>query len=115
MGEKKKVRVLIYDIETTQFDSGRNDIPIDIIGYSGFDLVFESEKDLEREDFRFEMVDCPSDWQGFEVTQLVSRNVDEEIENLYKFCKVVEGFDVVSGIIFWVLIISRCMGGLTGF
>jgi DNA polymerase elongation subunit (family B) len=96
-GEKKKLRVLIYDIETTEYETGRTDIPVDIIGYSDFDIVFESAKDLEREDFSFEMLDCPSNWQGREVKQLVSRTVDEEIENLYTFCKLVQGYDVVSG------------------
>ncbi|MCJ2533701.1 MAG: DNA polymerase elongation subunit (family B), partial [Candidatus Thermoplasmatota archaeon] len=53
-GEKKKVKVFVYDIETTQFAEGKKDIPIDIIGYSNFDISFESEKNLDNEQFSFE-------------------------------------------------------------
>jgi len=37
---------LVYDIETTQFPEGKDKIPIDIIGYSDFEVSFESEKEL---------------------------------------------------------------------
>jgi len=59
--------------------------------------LFESEKNLENEEFSFEILDLPPSWSDIEVKQLISRNVDEEIENLYKFCKYCEGFDIVSG------------------
>jgi DNA polymerase elongation subunit (family B) len=95
--EKKKLKVLVYDIETTQFEEGKSNIPIDIIGYSDFDILFESDKNLEDEEFSFEILDCPSHWKDMEVKQLVSRNVDEEIENLYKFCKIAMEYDVISG------------------
>ena len=96
-GEKKKLKVLIYDIETTQYEEGKTDIPIDIIGYSDFDIVFESEKNLEKEEFSFDILDCPSRWEDMDVKQLVSRNVDEEVENLYRLCKILEDCDIVSG------------------
>ena len=96
-GEKKKLDVLIYDIETTQFEEGKHDIPIDIIGYSDFDIVFESDKNLGNEKFSFDILDCPSHWEDMEVRQLISRNVDEEIENLYKFCKNAIEYDIISG------------------
>ena len=96
-GQKKKVKVFIYDIETTQFIEGKKDIPIDIIGHASFDLSFESEKNLKDEEFRFDILDCPSDWEDIEIKQLISRNVDEEIENLYKFCTIVKDCDIISG------------------
>jgi len=96
-GEKKKVKVFVYDIETTQFAEGKKDIPIDIIGYSNFDIVFESEKNLDSEQFSFEILDLPSHWEDIEVKQLVSRNASEEIENLLTFCKIVGEYDIISG------------------
>jgi len=96
-GEKKKLKVLIYDIEITQYEEGKKDLPIDIIGYSNFDILFESDKNLEKEEFYFDILDCPSGWEDIEVKQIISRNVDEEIENLHKMCKILEDFDIVSG------------------
>jgi len=96
-GEKKKINVLVYDIETTKFEEGKNNIPIDIIGYSDFEVVFESNKDLKNEDFSFDILDCPSSWEESEIKQLVSRNFDEEIDNLHKFCNFAKKYDVISG------------------
>ncbi len=42
-GEKKKVKVLVYDIETSEFISGKEEVPIDIIGYSTFNIGFKSK------------------------------------------------------------------------
>jgi len=95
--EKKKIKVLIYDIEITQYEEGRKDLPIDIIGYSSFDILFESDKNLENEEFYFDILDCPSSWEDMEVKQLISRNVDEEIENLHTMCKILGDYDIVSG------------------
>ena len=96
-GEKKKIKVLVYDIETTQFEDWKSNVPIDIIGYSNFDVAFESYKNLEDEEFSFDILDCPSDWSSMDVKQLVSRNVNEEVDNLFSFCKSLKDYDVVSG------------------
>jgi len=96
-GEKKKLKVLIYDIEITQYEEGKKDLPIDIIGYSSFDILFESDKNLENEEFYFDILDCPSSWEDMEVKQLISRNVDEEIENLHSMCKILGDYDIISG------------------
>ena len=96
-GEKKKLKVLIYDIETSQFEEGKTNIPIDIIGFSDFDITFESSKNLENEHFSFDILDCSSNWQDIDIDQLVSHNVDEEIENLYHFCKKAMQYDIISG------------------
>ncbi|MCK4995609.1 MAG: hypothetical protein KAR55_01870, partial [Thermoplasmatales archaeon] len=96
-GQKKKVKVLVYDIETKDFGEGKDNIPIDIIGYSDFNVEFESEKNLENEEFSFDILDCPSDWEGIEVKQLVSNKTDEEIGNLYNFCKTTMEYDIISG------------------
>ena len=95
--EKKKVKVFVYDIETTQFAEGKKDIPIDIIGYSNFDISFESEKNLDNEQFSFEILDLPAHWEDVEVKQLISQNTNEEIENLHAFCKMAEQYDIISG------------------
>ena len=96
-GEKKKLKVLVYDIETTEFSEGKENIPIDIIGYSNFDITFESQANLREEQFSFDILDCPTTWENMEVKQLVSRNSDEEIDNLFNFCKMMSGFDIISG------------------
>jgi len=96
-GSKKNLKVLVYDIETTQYDEGKTNIPIDIIGESSFDIAFESQKDLEHEKFSFDILDCPSNWEDMHVEQHVSNNVDEEIDNLYKFCKKAMDYDIISG------------------
>jgi DNA polymerase elongation subunit (family B) len=96
-GEKKKLKVLVYDIETTQYEAGKINIPIDMIGYSDFDIIFESEKNLETEEFSFDIIDCPTNWEDMNVKQVVSRNVDEEIEHLFSFCKMTMNYDIISG------------------
>ncbi len=96
-GEKKNLKVLVYDIETSEFEKGKENIPIDIIGFSDFDIVFDSDKDLEKEEFSFNILDCPSDWESIEVKQLISRNLDEEIDNLLNFCSIVSKHDIISG------------------
>ena len=96
-GEKKALKVLVYDIETKEFGEGKENVPIDIIGFSEFDVKFESSKNLENEEFSFDILDCPSDWKDIEVKQLVSRNIDEEIESLYNFLKITMEYDIVSG------------------
>ena len=96
-GEKKNVKVLVYDIETSEFATGKEEVPIDIIGYSTFNIGFESSKNIQTEDFSFDILDCPVTWEGIEVTQMISRNVDEEIDNLCNFCKIVMNNDIISG------------------
>ena len=96
-GEKRKLKVLIYDIETTSFEPGKNDVPIDIIGFSECDLHIESEKRLSEEEFRFDIIDCDSNWQDIEVKQLISRNVEEEIQNITTFCSFIPNYDIISG------------------
>lgn len=96
-GEKKKLKVLVYDIETTQYEAGKTNVPIDMIGHSDFDIIFESEKNLETEEFSFDIIDCPTNWEDMDVKQVVSRNVDEEIEHLYSFCKMAMNYDIISG------------------
>jgi len=96
-GEKKKVKVFVYDIETTQFSEGKKDIPIDIIGHSNFDISFESVKNLENEQFSFEILDIPTNWEDVEVKQVIAQNTNEEIENLLTFCKMAEQYDIISG------------------
>ncbi len=96
-GSKKKVNVLVYDIETTQYGEGKTNVPIDIIGWANFDLSFVSSKDLKSEDFSFDITDIPDSWKDIKVNQLVSHNLDEEINNLFKFCKILMDSDIISG------------------
>jgi DNA polymerase elongation subunit (family B) len=96
-GQKTNLTVMVYDIETTQFQEGKPQIPIDILGYACFDLTIESEKDLQKEEFSFEIRQTPSHWNDIEVIQYLSRSVDEEVESLLQFCKRVMQVDIISG------------------
>jgi DNA polymerase elongation subunit (family B) len=96
-GERKNLKVLIYDIETTQFEEGKPQIPIDILGYACCDITIESEKNLETEEFSFEFRDAPVHWKDVEVQQHLARSVDEEIANLFLFCKQAKTADIISG------------------
>ncbi len=96
-GEKTKLKVLVYDIETTQYEEGKPQIPIDILGYACFNMVIESKKNLQKEEFSFEIRETPSHWKDVEVIQYLSRSVDEEIAHLLKFCRVAKDADIISG------------------
>ena len=96
-GKPKTLRVLVYDIETTQFQEGRNDIPIDIIGYAAFDVDINSEHHLDTEDFHFDIPTPPPHWSDIDITQTMATSVDQEIEHLAKFCNVLQTCDILSG------------------
>ena len=96
-GKKTTLKVVVYDIETTQFEEGKPQIPIDIIGSACFDIAIESEKNLEKEEFSFEIRETPSHWKDVEVVQHLSRSVDDEIANLLDFCKLANNADIISG------------------
>ncbi|MDG6229358.1 MAG: DNA polymerase domain-containing protein [Candidatus Thermoplasmatota archaeon] len=96
-GKKQRLRMLVYDIELTKFELGKIDSPIDMIGYASSDILFESKKDLKNEIFQFDILDIPSTIDEKDIIQLVSRNSDEEIDNLSTFCKLVREYDIISG------------------
>lgn len=96
-GKKADLSVLTYDIEQTQFAEGRKDIPVDVIGYSDFDVSYEASKDLETEEFDFAFRDLPTDWAEREVVQHTARNVDEELDMLEAFTKKAVTHDIIAG------------------
>jgi DNA polymerase elongation subunit (family B) len=96
-GKKEKLRMLVYDIELTQFELGKIDSPIDMIGYAATDILFESSKNIQEEKFQFDILDIPERIEEKDVVQLMARNVDEEIDNLTTFCKLVTEYDIISG------------------
>jgi DNA polymerase elongation subunit (family B) len=96
-GKNKRLKTLVYDIEIVKYEEGKLDVPIDIIGYSSFDIIINSRKNLVEEDFDFRIVDIPQDIESVEIKQLISRNKNEELENLLKFCKIIMEHDIVSG------------------
>lgn len=96
-GKKTNLKVMVYDIETTQYEEGKPQVPIDILGYACFNIAIESEHSLEKEEFSFEIRQTPSHWKDVEVVQHLSNNVDEEIAHLLKFCRVIKDADIVSG------------------
>ena len=96
-GREERLKVLVYDIETTEFEEEKTDLPIDILGYTSFEVRIKSKKNLDEEDFYFDMEKPSVSWKESEIVQLVSRNRDEEIENLVNFCKILREHDIVSG------------------
>ncbi len=96
-GQKQRLDVLTYDIETTQYGSGKKEIPIDIIGYSEFPVEYAASKDLDTEQFDFRFHDLPTDWQDREVVQLVAHDHDQELDNLFEFTKKAVEYDIIAG------------------
>ncbi len=96
-GQKKTLNVLVYDIETTKYSEGRDNVPVDMIGYANFNVCFDSSKDLSTEEFSFDIIDCPDTWQGIDIKQVDSKNTNDEIDNLFNFCKVLMKADIISG------------------
>ncbi len=96
-GEEKKIKILVYDVELTQFKEGDLTLPIDIIGYAEAEITFISSKNLETEEFSFDIIDMTTDINENDITQLVSHNVDEEVKHLNQFCKLITKYDVISG------------------
>jgi len=97
-GDEERLDVLVYDIEIANY--GKNQIgtqSIDIIGYSDFDISFESNKDLDNEDFSFNITDMPDKWDSLEIKQLVSSNEDEELDNFVVFLKEIMSHDIIAG------------------
>ncbi len=93
-GKEKKVNATVYDIEITRYGEER-EAPIDIIGYSRLQISFASSKNLENEDFFFEIIDLP-EGEG-DVVQLVAENENDEIKNLVEFTKIISSSDIISG------------------
>ncbi|HUR61661.1 MAG TPA: DNA polymerase elongation subunit (family B) [Candidatus Thermoplasmatota archaeon] len=108
-GQPNKLNVMTYDIETTQYGKGpapplptrpgaaAPSIPIDIIGYSHFDLEYSAAKDLDTEQFDFQFRHLPNDWAEREVVQLTSRNLDEELDHLQQFTEHAVKQDIIAG------------------
>lgn len=107
-GHSNKLKVLTYDIETTQYgqNGGRGapgqgakdpSLPIDIIGHSCFEVEYSAAKDLDTEQFDFQFKHIPEDWATCPVEQLVAKTPDQEIDNLLQFTQYVQRFDMVAG------------------
>ncbi|BDC36281.1 MAG: DNA polymerase elongation subunit (family B) [Candidatus Methanoliparum thermophilum] len=97
-GHEERLNILVYDIEISNYGKDQAGMqPIDIIGYSEFGISFKSDKDLENEDFFFNITDMPDNWEGLEIKQLISNNEDEELENFVIFLKEIMSHDIIAG------------------
>jgi DNA polymerase elongation subunit (family B) len=109
-GHPNRLKVVTYDIETTQYGKKGGwgadgaprttqaaSVPIDVIGYAGFEVDYQAQKDLESEQFDFQFRHIPNDWAEREVTQLVARTADEEIDILEQFTQHAARHDIVAG------------------
>ncbi len=95
--QKKTLKIMVYDIETINYQEGRTDVPIDIIGYAPFTLTITSHHDLEAEDFQFDIPTPPPYWNDIPITQTMATTVDEEIHHLHDFCTQLQTCDILSG------------------
>jgi DNA polymerase elongation subunit (family B) len=109
-GKREKLKVLVYDIETTKFSEeavedaqGKfRNITIDMVGFDSFELSFESSHDLDREEFTIELVDAPTDWKSADVNQLLTtkegaEGKEQELQNLLAFTREARKHDVIAG------------------
>ncbi len=96
-GKNETLKLLVYDIEMANFQPGKTNLPIDVIGYADADIVFSSLKDLQTEQFRFDIYETSGAIDTADVNQLVANSVDEEIDNLIQFCKLASNYDIISG------------------
>jgi DNA polymerase elongation subunit (family B) len=97
-GEKQKLRILVYDIETTQYAAGAKKAPpIDMLGWAEFEVAYRASKDLEKEEFQFELVDDAPDWRSVEVRQDEAADADAEVKLLLQFARRLPNYDIVSG------------------
>lgn len=97
-GEKQKLKVLVYDIETTQYAAhAKKAPPIDMLGWAEFEVAYRASKDLEKEEFHFELVDDAPDWREVEIQQDEATNAAEEVKLLLQFVRRLPGYDIVSG------------------
>lgn len=93
-GRHEKLKALIYDIELTKYTEMKH-APIDIIGYSEVALTYSGSKNLENEEFLFDISDIPEPSE--DVHQLISEDEDQEIKNLIAFSEKVMNADIISG------------------
>jgi DNA polymerase elongation subunit (family B) len=97
-GRKEKLKVLVYDIETTQFRANSRTLPpIDMLGWAEFEIGYQASKDLDREEFNFELVDDAPHWRDVEVRQDEAFDGDGEIKLLLSFVRRVPEYDIISG------------------
>ncbi|MHB8634746.1 MAG: 3'-5' exonuclease, partial [Thermoplasmatota archaeon] len=96
-GSPARLKVLTYDIETTRFAAGAKEVPIDMVGWSDFEVEFRSSKDLETEAFDFDFIDLPNDWASRSVEQITARTPDEEVDLLERFTQHAVRYDIISG------------------
>lgn len=96
-GKDETLKILVYDIELSDFIPGKLDSPIDIIGYADASVTFRSKKYLDSEQFEFDITDITQNIVEKDVHQLTSPSIEDEIKNLYTFCKLVKEYDIISG------------------
>jgi len=96
-GDKRTLRVMAYDIETTQYSKENPRPPVDMVGYAKFDLTYTAAKDLDEENFDFDIKDVGTSWDDADVIQITGSTPDEEIELLKELVKQVNESDVIAG------------------
>ncbi|MCK4615157.1 MAG: DNA polymerase elongation subunit (family B), partial [Thermoplasmata archaeon] len=96
-GKEKELRVLCYDIETPRFGTMGSSAPVEIIGFTEFDVSFSSYHDLDTEEFKFDLHDISGSWETDEPLQLQARGGHDEIDVITQFLKSVKNAHIISG------------------
>lgn len=99
-GNVRKLKVLAYDIETTQYDptEQKDDgaMPVDMLGWAIFEITYRAERDPSTGKCVFELVSLP-DWEAPEIHQMVGHDIGEEAALLVRFIELVLECDIIAG------------------
>jgi len=99
-GEVCELKVLAYDIETTEYvpsaEEENPSFPIDMVGWSSISIHYRAKRNADTGRCDFEVLSMP-DWNEPEIHQLVAHNIDEEIDLLMKFIDLVYSHHIIAG------------------
>jgi len=97
-GAERTLKVLAYDIETPSFERYSSRAPVEIIGFTQFDVTFSSSYDLDKEEFNFEMQDIPGSWETDDINQFEAKaGGKEESEIILYFVQLLMDSHIISG------------------
>ena len=97
-GKDTTLRVLCYDIETPSYQKNQEKAPVEIIGFTEFDVTFNSRHDLDREEFHFDLQEISGDWKEDVVWQFEARGGgQDEVKTVLEFVKHAKRSHIISG------------------
>ncbi len=97
-GKDTTLRVLCYDIETPNYERLQGRAPAEIIGFTEFDVKFNSSHDLDKEEFHFDLREITGNWREDVIWPLQARGGGEdEIKIILEFIKHAQKAHIISG------------------